>query len=90
MANKTKKELLEDVERLEQQLRDTREDLRKYEYISSCANMAEEYKLIYDNYVKAGFTEGMAETMLLKTMDHTLPYLMTNVRGSRVSYRSYY
>lgn len=88
MANKTKNDLLKDIDELNKKLAETEQDLVKYEQIAACANMAEEYKLIYDNYIKAGFTKDEAFILLKTTMECTVNSFMRDIRNSR-SYSSY-
>ncbi len=83
MANKTKNDLLQEIEELNKQLREAEQDLIKYEQIAECLNMAEEYKLIYDNYIKAGFTEEQAFDLLRITMDKSIPEFMRDIRYNR-------
>lgn len=89
MANKTKNELLKDIEELHKVICEKEQDLIKYEQIAACANMGEEYKLIYDNYINAGFTEEQAFSLLKTTVEFTIRDFMTDIRRSRSSNYSY-
>ena len=92
MANKTKNELLAEIEEINKKLYETEQDLIKYEQISACANMGEEYKLIYDNYLKAGFTKAEAFELLKITVDRTVTEFTRDIRSNyyrRGSYRRY-
>lgn len=91
MANKTKNELLMEIEELRKTLDDKENELIKYEEIAMCTNMGEEYKLIYDNYVKAGFTEGQAFKLLQITVERTINDFIRSTTQQRrfTSYRPY-
>lgn len=91
MANKTKNELIAEIEELNKKLYENEQDLIKYEQISACANMGEEYKLIYDNYLKAGFTKAEAFELLKITVDRTVTEFTRDIRSSYrgVRYRRY-
>lgn len=92
MANKTKNELLQEIQDLQKELMNKEQELIKYEQISACLNMGEEYKLIYDNFINAGFTEEQAYGLLQITMDRTVNEFMRDIRNSHrynPSYRNY-
>lgn len=92
MAGKTKNDLIEEIKVLEEKLYECSQDLIKYEQIATCANMGEEYKLIYDNYLAAGFTKDQAFKLLEVTVERTVSDFMRDIRGNsrnRISYRRY-
>lgn len=82
-TNKTKAELLEEIRKLEGLIIEKDNEIIKYEKVSACANMAEEHKLIYDNYIKAGFSEKQAFDLLERIVDHTTTELMRDINISR-------
>lgn len=86
MSNKTKNDLLIDIENLKNELREREDKLAKYDTIAMCADMGEEYKLIYDSYVKAGFPEEQAFELLRVTVERTINTIMYR-STPRVSYR---
>ena len=94
MANKTKKELLEEIEKLNEVIGEKEQDLVKYEHISTCMDMAEEYKLIYDKYEAAGFTKKEAFELLKIAVERTINDFMRETtngrrRNSYGGYRGY-
>lgn len=89
MANKTKNELLVEIEELNKKLFEVEQDLVKYEQISACATMGDEYKLIYDNYVKAGFSKADAFELLKITVDRTVTEFIRDIRYNYNNRRSY-
>lgn len=90
MANKTKNDLLQEIEGLKKLLQEKEAKLTEYEIINACANAAEEYKLVYDNYIKAGFTPDQAFELLHITVDRTISDVVLEVRRNiRTGYRYY-
>ncbi len=89
MANKTKNDLFMEIEELKKELLSKEQDLIKYEQIAVCANMGEEYKLIYDNYIKAGFSEEQAFDLLRVTVERTVHDFMGDIRRRGTSYYRY-
>ena len=88
MAGKTKAELIAEIEAMRNELQEKEIELEKYEQIATCANMGEELKLMYDNYVNAGFTEEQAFEMIKITMDRTIHNFLYPPQR-RISYRQY-
>lgn len=90
MANKTKNELLVDIDNLNKALNDKEAELMKYEQVAACKNNAEYYKSIYDSYVEAGFTEEQSLEILKIIVERTINNFMSEAtRTRRVSYYNY-
>ena len=91
MANKTKNDLLMEVEELKKKLYETEDKLIKYEQISACVDMGAEYKLIYDKYIESGFTEEQAFELLKIVTDRTVTQFLNDIKYGkhRVSYHRY-
>lgn len=85
MANKTKAELIVEIEELNKKLFSLEQEVIKYEQVAACANVGEEYKLIYDNYISAGFTEDQAFRLIEITVERTIDQFTRDIRYSRES-----
>lgn len=89
MANKTKNELIQEIENLKNELNEKEVDLLQYEELSSCSSLAEKYKKVYDSYVAAGFTKDQAMSILNTIIDRTVCNYMRDVTTSRYNRRYY-
>ena len=91
MNKKTKKELIEEIDELNKTIDKKECELVKYEHISTCVDMAEEYKLIYDKYVAAGFKKEEAFESLKITVERTINDFMRDTTSNRrrISYTRY-
>ena len=93
MPNKTKNDLLKEIEELNSQLYSTEQDLIKFEQIAKCASVGEEYKIIYDSYMNAGFNKEEAFELLKVIVDKTANSFLHDIAFNRRSqyqrYRRY-
>lgn len=89
MANKTKNELIQEIEDLKKELNEKEADLVEYEELSACSTLAEKYKKVYDSYVAAGFTVDQAMSILNIIIDRTVCGYMTEGTNRR-RYGRYY
>jgi hypothetical protein len=91
MANKTKNELIQEIEDLKKELNDKEADLIQYEELSACSTLAEKYKTVYDSYISAGFTADQAMTILNTIIQSTIRGYMSDVTNNRrYQYGRYY
>lgn len=89
MANKTKNELIQEIEDLKKELNEKEEALVQYEELRTCSTLAEKYKTVYDSYIEAGFTADQAMSILNTIIDRTVSgYMADNTNRRR--YRRYY
>ena len=89
MANKTKEQLLKEIEELTTKLGEVEDELQMCKEIEACDNMGTAYKAIYDNFIKAGFAKEEAFILLQETMRSTVHDFMREAKGNRSTYRSY-
>lgn len=89
MANKTKNELIQEIEELKKELHTKEEELTEYEELSACSTLAEKYKTVYDSYISAGFTKDQAMTILKTIIERTVSTYMVDASNRR-RYRRYY
>lgn len=91
MANKTKNDLLQEIEELKKLLCEKEAKLAEFEIINTCVDASEEYKLVYDNYIKAGFTQEQAFDLLRITVDRTITDVVFEAkRNMRLNSHRYY
>lgn len=87
MANKTKEQLLKEIEELTNKLGEVEDELQMCKEIEACDNMGTAYKAIYDNFVKAGFTKEESFALLMETMRNTVRDFMREARDNRNTYK---
>lgn len=91
MANKTKNELMQEIEDLKKELVEKEDELIKYEELSTCSTLAEKYKTVYDSYISAGFTAEQAMSILKTIIERTVGGYMSETTNRRYSrYGRYY
>lgn len=89
MANKTKNDLLMEIEELTKLIGEKEDELQKYREIEACDSMGEAYKTIYDNFIKAGFDKNEAFVLLQETVRSTIHDFMRPAKGNRITYTRY-
>lgn len=89
MANKTKNDLLLEIEELKETLANKEDELVRYREVQAFENMGQEYKIIYDNFVKAGFTEEQAFRLMEISVERTIHDFLRPARGTYRNYSRY-
>lgn len=68
MSTKTKNELMEKIEQTKEEIRALKEEAERLEKYKAYDQSAEEIKGIMDSYIRAGFSEEQAFTLVQLTM----------------------
>jgi hypothetical protein len=85
MANKTKTELLEEIEAKNAAIENLKKEVEKLERFKQYETMTDEMAVLRDSFVNSGFTKSEAFEMVKMIMQNTILSQMTS---SKVSYRS--
>lgn len=64
MATKTKNELMEEIEKKNEEIRSLEEEVKRLERYKTYDDSAEELKAVMDSYIRAGFSEEQAFTLV--------------------------
>jgi DNA-binding protein H-NS len=72
MEKKTKKELLELIKEKEKEIGELKEQAKKAEQYEQFEDSARDFKALYDSFVKAGFSEEQAFTLVHTSMGAVL------------------
>lgn len=64
MSAKTKNELMEEIEKKNEEIRSLEEEAKRLEKYKTYDNSAEELKGVMDSYIRVGFSEEQAFTLV--------------------------
>jgi uncharacterized membrane-anchored protein YjiN (DUF445 family) len=78
MTTKTKNELMEEIEQKNEEIRVLDEEVKRLEKYKTYDQSAEEIKGVMDSYIRAGFSEEQAFTLIQLL-------LTANLRGANTS-----
>ena len=79
MSAKTKNELMEEIEKKNEEIRSLEEEAKRLEKYKTYDNSAEELKGLIDSYIRAGFSEEQAFTLVQLVMSVNLRSPNTNL-----------
>jgi len=72
MSAKTKNELMEEIEKKNEEIRSLKEEAKRLEKYKTYDDSAEELKVVMDSYIRAGFSEEQAFTLVQLLMSVSL------------------
>ena len=69
MATKTKAELMTEIEQKNEEIKKLEEEIKNLERFKKYDDMAGELAAVQESYIKAGFDEAQAFTLLIKSIE---------------------
>ena len=68
MARQTKEELMEIIEQKNEEIAGLNEEIKRLDRYKQYDDMADEFKALYDSFVRSGFTDDQAFVLLGQAM----------------------